>query len=157
MVIPAEFPVMLSSTVEVALAILHQDDQFLLQLRDDIPGIVYPGCWGFFGGHIELGESPETGLRRELEEEIGYVPPVLTAFGCYRTPEVVRHVYYAPLTVALTDLVLHEGWDLDLWTTADVERGDRYSQRASQVRPIAPPTQKILLDFLAARVVPTGD
>ncbi len=138
----------IDAPIAVALAILYQQGQFLLQLRDDIPGIVYPGYWGFFGGHLEPGEAPETGLRRELLEEIGYVPTVLTAFGCYRDSRVVRHVFSAPLQIAVTDLVLYEGWDLGLWTPAAVRRGDRYSPRAAQVRPIAPPTQGILLDFL---------
>jgi len=136
----------------VALAILHQKNQYLLQLRDDIPGIVYPGYWGFFGGHIEPGESPEAALRRELQEEIAYVPTTLTAFGCYRSLKVVRYVFSAPLSVAVADLVLHEGWDLDFWTPEEVHRGDRYSQRANRVRPLAPPTQRILLDFLATGV-----
>jgi len=142
----------MTPVTHVALAILHQRNQFLLQLRDDIPGIIYPGHWGFFGGHIEPEESSEVGLRRELQEEIGYVPTILTAFGCYRSSKVVRHVFHAPLTVKSADLVLYEGWDLDFWTPEEVQRGDRYSQRANQVRPLAPPTQRILLDFLAARV-----
>lgn len=138
----------MSTDIHVALAILHQQGQFLLQLRDDIPGIVYPGCWGFFGGHLESGESPQAGLRRELLEEIAYAPTVLAAFGCYRDPKVVRHVFHASLNVAVADLVLCEGWDLDLWTPEDVRRGDRYSQRAAQVRPLTQATQQILLDFL---------
>ncbi|MEB3314276.1 MAG: NUDIX domain-containing protein, partial [Cyanobacteriota bacterium] len=40
---------------EVAVAILYQSNQVLLQLRDDHPGIIYPGQWGFFGGHLEPG------------------------------------------------------------------------------------------------------
>jgi len=56
----------------VALAILEQDGRFLMQLRDDIPTILYPGVWGLFGGHLEAGESPEIGLKRELKEEINY-------------------------------------------------------------------------------------
>ena len=63
---------MTKNQVEVAIAILYRDGKFLLQLRDDIPGIAYPGCWALFGGHIEPGEIPEIALKRELQEEIGY-------------------------------------------------------------------------------------
>ena len=99
--------------IHVAIAILHYQNKFLLQLRDDIPGIIYPGQWGLFGGHIELGETPDVAVKRELLEEIGYTPPTLSKFDCYPDTKVVRHVYHAPLTVELNALVLSEGWDMD--------------------------------------------
>lgn len=133
----------------VALAILHRDGQFLLQLRDNIPGIVYPGYWGLFGGHLEMGETPAVALKRELLEEIGYAPEVVSEFGCFETPEVVRHIFYVPLTVDLDKLVLNEGWDMGLWTPDDIRRGDRYSEKAGQVRPLGRPHQQIFLDFMA--------
>jgi len=33
-------------------------------------------------------------------------------FGCYADDNVIRHVYHAPLTVELNQLVLAEGWDM---------------------------------------------
>ena len=47
------------------------DGRVLLQLRDDIEGIVAPGRWGLFGGEIEAGETPVVAAARELEEETG--------------------------------------------------------------------------------------
>ena len=43
--------------IHVAIAILYQDNKFLMQLRDNIPTIAYPGYWGLFGGHLEAGET----------------------------------------------------------------------------------------------------
>ncbi len=139
--------------VHVAIAILHHQNKFLLQLRDDIPGIIYPGHWGLFGGHIESGETPDIAVKRELLEEIGYIPPTLFKFDCYTDTNRVRHVYHAPLTVELNQLVLSEGWDMDLLTPEQIRQGEHYSEKAGQVQPLAPPTQRILLDFLNKGVV----
>ena len=56
----------------VAAIILVDGDRYLLQRRDDKPGIWYPGHWGCFGGGVEPGETPEEALSRELREELGY-------------------------------------------------------------------------------------
>lgn len=135
-------------SVEVAIAILHTADRFLMQLRDNIPGIIYPGCWGFFGGHLDPGETPEAAVIRELQEEIGYRPPVISEFRCYSDSQVIRHVFYAPLTVELDQLVLGEGWDLGLLTPQEIRAGECYSEIAGQVRPLGRPHQQILLDFM---------
>jgi 8-oxo-dGTP diphosphatase len=134
--------------VHVALAILHQAGQFLLQLRDNIPGIVYPGYWGLFGGHLEPGELPLETLKRELQEEITFDAKEVFPFGCFETPEVVRHVFNVPLTVDIQELVLHEGWDMGFWTPEEIRLGHRYSEKAGEVRPLGTPHQEIFLKFM---------
>jgi len=142
---------MKNQSIEVAIAILYRSGRFLMQLRNDIPGILYPGCWGFFGGHLEPGETPEVGMRRELLEEISYSPPQLAKFDCYNDAHVIRHIFHAPLTVELNQLVLQEGWDLGLLTPEQIQAGQAYSEVAGQVRPLGQPHQTILLDFLARK------
>ena len=56
----------------VALAMLQREDQWLLQLRDDIDSIIYPGHWGLFGGHLDPGETASDAVHRELKEEIDW-------------------------------------------------------------------------------------
>jgi len=144
---------MTTDKIEVAIALLIREGQFLLQLRDNIPTIVYPGHWAFFGGHIEPGETPETGVWREVEEEIGYVPPWLKPFVIWEHENIVRHVFYGPLVVPPAQLQLSEGWDLGLWSVADIERGEKYSPIADQVRPLGPPHRTLLLRFIAEHAV----
>lgn len=141
-----------NQTTHVAIAILYRDGKFLMQLRDNIPNIVYPGHWAFFGGHIEAAENPEEALKRELLEEIGYSPNKVSFFGYYPEPNVMRHVFFAPLTVEVEDLVLGEGWDMGLFTPEEIKQGERYSEKAQQVRPLSPRHQRILLDFMAKDV-----
>ncbi|MFB2770629.1 NUDIX domain-containing protein [Pelatocladus sp. BLCC-F211] len=140
--------------VHVAIAILYQKDKFLMQLRDNIPNILYPGYWGLFGGHIEPGETPDIAVKREVLEEIGYnLPPMVSEFGCYADDSVVRHVFQAPLLVELNQLVLNEGWDMGLVTLEDIHQGQCYSQIAGEIRPLGPVHQRILLDFMRHKMV----
>lgn len=134
--------------VEVAIAILHQGNHFLLQLRDDIPGILYPGHWGFFGGHIEPGEDADQGVRRELLEEIGYVPPQLELFQRTEDERVIRYFYQGALTVSVEQLELNEGQDLGLCSVADIQRGFKYSKKVGEDRPLGLPHQQALITFI---------
>lgn len=45
--------------------------ELLLHLRDDIPGIAWPGRWSVLGGGCDPGESPREAIVRELDEEAG--------------------------------------------------------------------------------------
>jgi 8-oxo-dGTP pyrophosphatase MutT (NUDIX family) len=110
-------PVLLTASDAVAALILLEDGRHLLQHRDDVPGIWFPGYWGCFGGSVSDGEKPFDALRRELYEELelkvreaDYFVRLdfdLTNLGlvrCYRIYYVVR------LSSAEHDrLVLHEG------------------------------------------------
>ncbi|GCL43729.1 NUDIX hydrolase [Dolichospermum planctonicum] len=134
--------------VNVSVAILYRENKFLMQLRDNIPNIIAPGCWALFGGHIEPGETPEIAVQREVMEEIGYELTAFSQFGIYSDQKAVRYVFQAPLLVPLDQLVLSEGWDLDLLTAEDIQQGKYFSQKAGEVRPLATLPQKIMLDFI---------
>jgi 8-oxo-dGTP pyrophosphatase MutT (NUDIX family) len=61
---------------EFAAAILvDTQGRLLLQLRDNVPGIAYPGWVGLFGGHREAGETYLECVRREVHEETGLLLP----------------------------------------------------------------------------------
>lgn len=136
---------------EVAIAILYQTDKFLLQLRDNIPNIAYPGHWGLFGGHLDPGETPEIAVVRELQEEICYAVIEVVKFGVYEDDRATRHVFAAPLSVDISELTLLEGWDLGLFTNLEIQQGERFSDRANQIRPLGAIHQRILLDFINAK------
>lgn len=132
----------------VAICILYREDKLLMQLRDNIPTILYPGLWGLFGGHVEAGETPEVAVGREITEEIAYqLPPAVPKFGIYADERVERHVFYSPLAVPVPELTLLEGWDLKLLDLAEIKSGQAFSVQAGQDRPIGPVHQQILLDF----------
>lgn len=102
-----------------ACAAILQDDAglYLLQQRDDIPGIWYPGHHALFGGAIEPGESAVEAMVRELTEEIAICLPAsrLTPFlrldiGLADSAPRERHVFAATLTAdEIAGLRLGEG------------------------------------------------
>ncbi len=57
------------------------DNKLLLFQRDDIPEIPYPGTWDLVGGMQEQDETPEQALRREIKEEVTYVPRNINYLG----------------------------------------------------------------------------
>ena len=137
----------LRMTLQIAVAVLERDGAWLLQLRDDIDGIVFPGTWGLFGGHLDAGETPEQGLRRELVEEIGWQAGPLELWFSQEEPHRVLHVFRGPLNVSLAELSLQEGQDMTLATPATLEGGRIWSQKLSQHRPLAPSLQHALSRF----------
>lgn len=59
------------------IAYLH-NGRVLLVKRD--PSSEQGGTWGFPGGHIEIGETPQQAAMRESVEEVGYLPMTPMSF-----------------------------------------------------------------------------
>lgn len=70
---------MSSSHRRGAMAVItNSQGQYLLHLRDDIPGIAWPGHWSVLGGACDPGEAPRQAIIRELREEAGLLVTELT-------------------------------------------------------------------------------
>lgn len=101
----------------VAALIVLEGDTYLLQHRDDFPGIWYPDHWGCFGGSVDPGEEPLETLHRELYEELELEfqdAEYFTRLDFDLTPLGAGRYYRSYYVVRLsraeqTRLVLHEG------------------------------------------------
>lgn len=110
-----------------------------MQLRDMKEGINFPGCWGFFGGSIDEGETPEDAFRRELFEEIGYRPAEMYKLCFDIIPDLENlhaHAYCCPLTIPVKEIKLTEGLDLDLFSLEEVMTKELYSHKMGRVFPV---------------------
>jgi len=85
--------------------------RILLQLRDDIPTIPFPGMWALPGGMLEAPETPLACIVREVEEELGArIPAADVVHLMSRTRSYgVEHTFTARLDVAAEDIRLTEG------------------------------------------------
>lgn len=116
----------------VGAILLLEDGRYLLQRRDRIRGIFFPDHWGCFGGAIDVGETPEEALARELTEETALdasALPVryfsrfdfdLSFAGCGRIFRSFFEVRVSDAALALARL--GEGREMRAFTAAEVLR-----------------------------------
>lgn len=76
----------------VAAAVIDAEARVLVQQRP--PGKSMAGLWEFPGGKVEVGETPEAALVRELHEELGIeVDPIDLVAGPFASePLGERHL-----------------------------------------------------------------
>ncbi|MDE0783085.1 MAG: (deoxy)nucleoside triphosphate pyrophosphohydrolase [Planktomarina sp.] len=70
-----------------AVALIDRDGRVLLAQRPE--GKSMTGLWEFPGGKVEAGETPESALVRELEEELG----INTWESCLAPLAFASHAY----------------------------------------------------------------
>ena len=83
-----------------AVALIDRDGRVLLAQRPE--GKTMAGLWEFPGGKIELGETPETALMRELDEELS----INTTASCLAPLSFTSHSYAATDTQQAFHLLL---------------------------------------------------
>lgn len=100
---------------EIAAIILENDNgEFLLYLRDNKPGIPFPGYWDLIGGHVEEGETPEEALVREVKEEIDIDLKEYTFYKKYEfltgdAYENIKYIYTGKINLPIEEITLLEG------------------------------------------------
>lgn len=112
------------SDAVAALIVIQEDGRYLMQLRDDKPGIFYPAHWGLFGGAVDEGEQPEQALHRELAEELNLKAKSITYFtelqfdvGRFDQGKKWRRFYEVSISVKdLPNLQLGEGTRMEAFT-----------------------------------------
>jgi 8-oxo-dGTP diphosphatase len=76
----------------VAAAIFNDNGEILLQKRKDV------NRWCVISGHVDFGESVESAILREIEEETNIKASVIRFIGVYSTPDSQTY-YYSNRTV----------------------------------------------------------
>jgi 8-oxo-dGTP diphosphatase len=116
---------------------VNREGQLLLRLRDNLPGLPFPGMWDLVGGAMEEGETPEDAVVRETLEELGLVLEDFLYWGDVRGV-VLIHVFLAPLDVPASSLALTEG-----------ERVEWFAPGDTGALPLVPYMQRLIPQFVS--------
>ena len=104
--------------IEVVAAVIQREDKYFVARRKT--GKHLEGFWEFPGGKIEEGESPETSLQRELQEEFGVTVEVGAFLGenthDYGSAIIRLKAYRVASSEELKESVDH---DMIKWCTLD--------------------------------------
>ena len=117
-------------TIEVVAAVIHKDGAYFATQRGYGE---FEGMWEFPGGKIEPGESRESALRREIQEELG-IDITIDKFLCttdydYPSFHLTMHCYLCSVESGMIELREHKSarWltvellDSVEWLPADLE------------------------------------
>lgn len=113
----------------VSAFLYNRDGEVIAQLRDDKPGLMFPGCWSTLGGRVEIGETPDEAMGRELLEETELETP-LTFWRLFEhrfhykntIHEANIYAYVGQIDMAAADIHLHEGQRLEFLSAVDIDR-----------------------------------
>jgi 8-oxo-dGTP pyrophosphatase MutT (NUDIX family) len=101
------------------------DGRYLMQRRDDKPGLILRDHWALFGGSVDPGEDGEAAMRRELLEELefrvreaAFLTELTISLPFPDGPRWDRMSFFAvPVTERdIAAMVLHEGQAMRLFT-----------------------------------------
>ena len=128
-----------------AIIIITPQKKFILQHRDDIASIEYPGYWSLFAGWIEVDESPMDTIKRELAEELTKLDGSSPEFGeikyfssaMRQDRPWAEHVFCVTVRTPIASLKINEGQGL----------GEFTFNQCIQLEKIAPHHMKHLIQY----------
>ena len=134
------------SITKISQAFIIDNSKILMQLRDFNSDINFPGHWGFFAGHIKQNELPENTIKRELNEELSWLPKKISyikKFTLFNSLNV--YVYKCRLDVPFRELNLQEGQDMNFFSFQEILDNQLYSNKFNLNFPISPLSLSIFL------------
>ena len=111
---------------KIAAIILENDKgEFLFALRDNKSWIPFPNHWDLIGGHVEVGETPEEALIREVKEELDIELKDYTfykEFVCLEGDayENIKYIYSAKINIPIEEITLYEGQRAQYFTKEEI-------------------------------------
>jgi 8-oxo-dGTP diphosphatase len=127
--------------IAVQAFVVNSKNQLLMGLRkDEMDG----GNWGLPGGHLDVGETLEECVLREVEEETGLVVPNALQFASVEQPVTLSNKHYLHFGYLLKgfeeiEVINGEPEDIERWEWFDIDKIPSN---------IAPTQREMILKFL---------
>lgn len=97
--------------------------------------------YGFWGGQLDEGETPKEAIKRELLEELGFIPKILDYWkkssytiqeeGEHKGKEIEFHIFLSPITLKLEGARVAEGKGMLKMSIDEVIEGKDFPQGAT--------------------------
>ncbi|MFT4310207.1 MAG: NUDIX domain-containing protein [Candidatus Woesearchaeota archaeon] len=122
----------------MSLLIVNNNQEVLLQMRDNIPHILFPNMFSTFGGRIEQGETPQQAILREIEEELAL---------CIQEPELYKVLHYNMHDIHFTDYIFVLYEHLSILKVYEGQYAQYVSKQEIGTLPITPHVYTVLKEF----------
>ena len=117
--------------IGAGIILINNQNKTLLLLRDDRIEIPYANMWDIPGGKVEIGETPELAIRREMNEELGIKDlGEINLFKIISSEKITDYIFWKRLNINTNELVLNEGQKIeyfDLDTIKKTELAFKYN------------------------------
>jgi len=109
--------------IGAGIILLNRNNEVLLLLRDDKPEIPFPNMWDIPGGKVEENETPENGIRREMNEELELMSlGVINLFKIITSEEITDYIYWKKIDLNPAEINLKEGQRIEYFNLEKIKK-----------------------------------